>query len=260
MKYYKKSLGQNFLIDKNIIRKITSIVKVRNQNIIEIGPGKGAITCEILKLKPKTLSVIEKDPSLAKELKKKFLKKKNVFIYNQDILNFNIEKICKKNSIVFGNLPYNISSQILIKILNFKNWPPNIKDVIFMFQKELGEKILGNFSSNNYGRLSIISNYRLNPISKFLVSPNCFFPKPKVNSLVIHFQPKDKNQNIKDINNLEKITNLLFSSKRKIIKKKIEKILSYSEIKKIRDLKLNQRPSEIKPEAYYKITELFEKD
>ena len=74
-----------------------------------------------------------------------YLRHKNGFIYNQDILNFNIEKICKKNSIVFGNLPYNISSQILIKILNFKNWPPNIKDVIFMFQKELGEKIIGKF-------------------------------------------------------------------------------------------------------------------
>ena len=259
MKYYKKSLGQNFLIDKNIIRKITSIVKVRNQNIIEIGPGKGAITCEILKLKPKTLSVIEKDPSLAKELKKKFLKKKNVFIYNQDILNFNIEKICKKNSIVFGNLPYNISSQILIKILNFKDWPPNIKDVIFMFQKELGEKIIGKFTSKHYGRLSILANFRLFIINNFLVSPNCFFPKPKITSMVIHFKPKkDLSHKIRKIYNLEKVTNILFSNKRKMINKNIKKIISDDKIKKIFNLNLKSRPAEIKPEIYYKITELLE--
>ena len=260
MRYLKKSLGQNFLIDRNIINKIINLVDIKDKDIIEIGPGQGALTDEILRKKPKSLSIIEKDSFLFKKLSLKYANNNKIKIFHSDILKFDIEKVIKKETNIFGNLPYNISSQILIKFIKLKKWPPKFKNIIFMFQKELGEKILGNFSSNNYGRLSIISNYRLNPISKFLVSPNCFFPKPKVNSLVIHFQPKDKNQNIKDINNLEKITNLLFSSKRKIIKKKIEKILSYSEIKKIRDLKLNKRPSEIKPEAYYKITELFEKD
>ena len=89
-----------------------------------------------------------------------------------------------------------------------------------MFQKELGDKIIANFPSNNYGRLSILTNYRLSNLNKFNISRNCFFPKPKVNSTIIHFKPKTKlNIKIKKIENLEKVTNLLFATKRKMIKK-----------------------------------------
>lgn len=256
----KKSLGQNFLIDKNIIKKIVALTKIKGRNIIEIGPGKGALTDEILIHQPKTFSLIEKDANLAQQLKLKYSSKKNIKIYNEDILNFNVEKILSQNSIIFGNLPYNISSQILVKILKFKIWPPRFCDLIFMFQKELGEKILGDCPSVNYGRLSILSNYRLNFLDKFLVSKNCFFPKPKVTSMVILFKPKlRKLYNIKNILNLEKITNFFFSNKRKMINKTIKKILNEPQIKSITSLKLNSRPSEIKPETYYKITELFEK-
>ena len=114
----------------------------------------------------------------------------NISISNSDILKFNIEKNCKKGTIIFGNLPYNISSQILIKFIKFKLWPPKFTDLIFMFQKELGEKILGKFSTIHYSRISIISSYRLSANKKFLISPNCFFPKPKINSILIHFKPK----------------------------------------------------------------------
>ena len=260
MKYAKKSLGQNFLIDKNIIRKIINLVKLEKKNIIEIGAGHGALTDEILKKKPNLLNIIEKDISLYKELKIKYSGVKNVKIYNYDILDFNLEKLVKKNSIIIGNLPYNISSQILVKIIRFKRWPPNFENLIFMFQKELGEKILGACPSVKYGRLSILANYRLNFLDKFLVSKNCFFPKPKVTSMVILFKPKlRKLYNIKNILNLEKITNFFFSNKRKMINKTIKKILNEREIKSIIGLKLNSRPSEIKPETYYKITELFEK-
>ena len=120
----KKSLGQNFLIDKNIIRKIINLVKVNNKNIIEIGPGKGALTDEILKKKPKSLIIIEKDYQLAKSLQNKYLKNKKIIIFNEDILKFDLEKVTRKNTIIFGNLPYNISSQILVKIIKFKKWPP----------------------------------------------------------------------------------------------------------------------------------------
>ena len=192
MKYFKKSLGQNFLVDLNIIEKIVKLVEIKNKNIIEIGPGKGALTSEILKRKPKSLMIIEKDYNLFKHLKEKYSKKKFLKIYNNDILNFDLEKVAKKNSIVFGNLPYNISSQILVKILRFQKRPPRINDVIFMFQKELGEKILGKFLSSNYGRLSILTNLKFYIKKKFLVSANSFFPKPKVTSMVIHFQPKKK--------------------------------------------------------------------
>ena len=260
MSFTKKSLGQNFLVDKNIIRKIINLVKLEKKNIIEIGAGHGALTDEILKKKPNLLNIIEKDINLFKELKMKYSGVKNIRIYNDDILNFNLESLTTKNSIIMGNLPYNISSQILVKILRFKKWPPNFENLIFMFQKELGEKILGKCPNANYGRLSILSNYRLKFVSKFLVSKNCFFPKPKVTSMVILFKPiLKKKYSIENILNLEKITNFFFSNRRKMINKTIKKILNEPEIKSITRLKLNSRPSEIRPETYYKITELFEK-
>ena len=104
MKYAKKSLGQNFLIDKNVIRKIINLAQIENKNILEIGPGKGALTEEILLRKPKSLIVIEKDKNLAIELRNKFSSNKLIKIFNNDILKFNLENVITKNFKVFGNL------------------------------------------------------------------------------------------------------------------------------------------------------------
>ena len=170
-----------------------------------------------------------------------------------------MNKILDENTIIFGNLPYNISSQIFIKILRLKRWK-NIHDIIFMFQKELGEKIISNYPSSNYGRLSILKELKLRVIKTFIVSPNCFSPRPKIKSIVIHFKPKKYQLiKIKKLENLEKITNILFSNKRKMINKNIRKILNENEISQIEGLELNLRPSEIKPKIFFKITELFEK-
>ena len=261
MNYAKKSLGQNFLIDKNIIKKIVKLVNLKNKNVVEIGPGKGALTDEILKKNPKSLIIIEKDNFLANILKEKYRNVKNLIIYNSDILNFDLEKKISNNSEVFGNLPYNISSQILIKLLKFKKWPPKFNSLIFMFQKELGEKITCSFPSKNYGRLSIISKFRLKSSKRFIVSPNCFFPKPKVTSLIIHFKPLIEDRfKIKKIKNIEKITNVLFSNKRKMINKNLKKLLSNTALKKMPEINYNARPSELKPETYFKIAELYEKE
>ena len=260
MKFVKKSLGQNFLIDKNVIKKIINIVDVRNKNIIEIGPGKGALTEEILKNNPKSLMLVEKDNSLFENLKSEFSNNKILKFYNDDILNLNIEELIKEETIIFGNLPYNISSQILVKFLKFKVWPPKFIDLIFMFQKELADRITGEYLSTNYGRISIISNYRLKVFKKFNVSANCFFPKPKVTSTLLHFRPIKKDKfSIKNIDNLEKITNILFSERRKMVNKNIKKILNKKEISQINGLSLNSRPSQLNPDIYYKITEFFEK-
>tara|TARA_X000000950_G_scaffold206648_1_gene248586 strand:- start:908 stop:1690 length:783 start_codon:yes stop_codon:yes gene_type:complete len=255
----KKSLGQNFLIDKNVIKKILKLCLIKNKNIIEIGPGGGALTDEILKFKPKSLTLIEKDDFLAKSLKKKYSDIKFVKVFNEDILKLNLDKIIKKNTIIFGNLPYNISSQILLKIIKCNKWPPNFKNLILMFQKELGEKIIGKFLTKNYSRISIVTNLRLSVINKFLVSPNCFRPIPKVNSMVIHFKPKKMLYNLNNISSLENVTRIIFSNKRKMINKSIRKILNDKKISSIKGLNLKNRPENIKPEIFYKIAKLSEK-
>ncbi len=260
MKFSKKSLGQNFLIDQNITKKIVNLTEIKNKNIIEIGPGKGALTEEILLKKPRLLILIEKDFFLAGELKKKFSSNKTIKIYNEDILKFDFNKLSKLSYKIFGNLPYNISSQILVKIVKLNILSFNLKDLVFMFQKELGEKIVSKFPSKKYSRLSILTNFKFKICKKFLVSSNCFIPKPKVDSMVIHFKPiKITHYQIKNLDNLEKVTNILFSNKRKMINKNLKKILNSHEIKKIPRLKTNFRPSDLSPDLYYKITELFEK-
>ncbi len=260
MNYAKKSLGQNFLIDQNVIKKIVNLKKITNKNILEIGPGKGALTNEILKKNPKSLILVEKDNIISKQLQLKYKDNKKVIIYNQDILKFKLENKLQEDSIIFGNLPYNISSQILAKLIKFESWPPKFSDLIFMFQKELAERIMGKFNTTHYGRLSILTDYRLNIFDKFIVSPNCFFPKPKIQSMIINFKPKKKLfSKIKHIENLEKITNILFSNKRKMINKNINKIFKNKKSAFIENLDLKLRPSELNPEIIYKITEEFEK-
>ena len=133
----KKSLGQNFLIDNNILNKIIKLTEISNNNIVEIGPGSGNLTRKIIEQKPKDLILIEKDYNLTNYLKNNLKKKKNLKIFNEDILKFDLEKNIKKNSIIIGNLPYNVSSQILIKLIKFKNWLPKYKKLILMFQKEV---------------------------------------------------------------------------------------------------------------------------
>lgn len=258
----KKSLGQNFLYDKNIINKIISQEKIKNYNIIEIGPGTGNLTHEIVKHNPKSLTLIEKDERMCEILNKKLILKKKIRIINKDILSFNLEKILKKNTIIFGNLPYNISTQILVKLIKFNQWPPSYRKLIFMFQKEVAEKILAKSNTSKYGRITIISNWRLKVLNHFNISRNCFFPKPKVDSTLIVFEPIiNKYYKIKDISNLEKITQIFFSNKRKMINKSFKKLFGKSEIhKKKLKTNLTYRPSILKEEDYFKIAEYYEKN
>ncbi len=261
MKYAKKSLGQNFLIDKNIVNKIINLTDIENKNILEIGPGKGILTEQILKRDPKSLILVEKDNALSELLNVKYKQNKKIKIYNEDIMKFDLKNRLKRDTIIFGNLPYNISSQILVKIIRLKNNPCIYSALIFMFQKELADRIIGKFGTNKYGRLSILAGYRLNILRRFNVSPNCFHPKPKINSTVILFQPNSlQDYKIKDIKNLEKITNIFFSNQRKMINKCVKKIFKNTQkFEMINNLNLKLRPADLKPKKYYQITELFEK-
>ena len=261
MIYTKKSLGQNYLTDLNVIKKIINLTEINDKDVLEIGPGKGALTEKILDNNPRSLILVEKDNILSKELKYKYQNNKKVTIYNKDILKFDLEKKLKKDSIVFGNLPYNISSQILVKIIRLKQYPPKYSSLIFMFQKEMAERIIGKFNTSKYGRLSILANYRLKILSKFNVSPNCFFPKPKIDSIVLHFKPNKKiPKKIKNIENLEKITHILFSNKRKMINKGISKLFKNSEILSQKlNINLSLRPDQLSENDFYKIVEYYEK-
>ncbi len=258
---FKKSLGQNLLIDKNILKKIISLTALKDKKIIEIGAGTGNLTVEILKLAPNKLICIEKDRKFTKDLKFRFKNEKNLSIINGDILKLNLKKIISNETIVIGNLPYNISSQILIKFIRFYPWPPKFKKLIFMFQKEVGEKIIANFGNKNYSRLSIITKSRLKILNYFYVSKNCFLPKPKVESIVIEFQPiKRKDTKFKSIKSLEYITNVFFSNKRKMINKTFKKLkMNSDEFFKLHNIDLKLRPERLSENLYYKITEYYEK-
>tara|TARA_Y100000590_G_scaffold470229_1_gene662937 strand:+ start:15470 stop:16279 length:810 start_codon:yes stop_codon:yes gene_type:complete len=257
----KKSLGQNFLIDKNIINKIASLEIIENQTVFEIGPGSGNLTESIIKKKPRIITLIEKDKRLCEILKKKFKLKKNYKIINNDILSYNLDSQKKYNAIVFGNLPYNISTQILAKFISVNQWPPFYRKIIFMFQKEVADRILAKTNTREYGRITVLSNLRLDVIDKFNISKKCFFPIPKVDSKIIVFQPKFKIKfKILDIKNLEKVTHVFFSNKRKMINKAFSKLfLNYDEIAQKLNINLNLRPSELSCEDYYRITECYEK-
>ena len=255
----KKSLGQNFLIDENVLNKIVSLIKIENKSILEIGPGTGNLTSYILKSNPKKLIVIEKDKELIIFLKKKFEEK--IEIINEDILKINEKNLDKEKLIVFGNLPYNISTEILTKwILNLKNKIFWFDSLILMFQKEVAERIISNFNSSKYGRLSILANWKLDVEKVFDISPNCFYPKPKVESSLLFFRPKKIFYQFENPRNLEKVTRVFFNQRRKKLKKPFN-LLFKDNTNILNNLKidLNLRPQNLNHDIYYKLTKEYEK-
>ena len=258
----KRSLGQNFLIDKNIINKIINVVDINENNtVIEIGAGYGNLTKYIIERKPKKIFAIEKDKKLSLFLKKKFKLSKNLKVINEDILNIIQKNNLGKNIIVFGNLPYNISTKILASLVMLNKWPPWYDILILMFQKEVADRIIAKTRTKEFGRLAVLSNWRLDIKKHFDISKNCFFPKPKINSTLLSFKPKKINTfNLKNPKNLEKVTRILFSNRRKMINKNFKKLFKekLSKIKNL-NLDLNKRPEELTNETYYKIALEYEK-
>ena len=255
----KKSLGQNFLIDENILNIITELGNINNEDLIlEVGPGTGNLTQKILEKKPKNFTVIEKDKKLVDFLKKKFNKK--IDIINEDMLKFSYEKNLNKRIIVFGNLPYNISTQILSKWIKIKKLENFYKKFILMFQKEVADRIIAKDNSKNYGRLSIISNWKMNVKKIMDIEPKSFKPIPKVKSSILTFEPKKNYYKIQDGKNLEHITNVFFNQRRKMIKKPMKVLFKdFEEISKELSLDLNLRPQNLSNLTYYKICSMYEK-
>ena len=253
----KKSLGQNFLIDKNILEKIAGYKKIENKMVLEVGPGTGNLTSCILKQKPKKLIVIEKDYNLALHLTDIF--ENQIKIINEDILKIDETLLSKEKLTVFGNLPYNISTEILSK------WILSLKDnfwfdhLILMFQKEVADRIISKANSSNYGRLSILSNWKLNIKKVCDIKPSSFSPRPKIDSSLLIFTPKNNFYNL-DPKNLETITRIFFNQRRKMLKKPYNIIFNGNlDISKKLKIDLNLRPQNLNFETYYKLTNEYEK-
>ncbi|MFL2852093.1 MAG: 16S rRNA (adenine(1518)-N(6)/adenine(1519)-N(6))-dimethyltransferase RsmA [Candidatus Pelagibacter sp.] len=255
----KKSLGQNFLIDKNVINIITEIIDIENKAILEVGPGTGNLTRSLLQKKPKKFYVIEKDDELVIFLQKEF--QNQVTIINDDVLKFDENLFSDEKLIVFGNLPYNISTEILCKwILNLNDKKIWFNNLILMFQKEVADRIISDYNSSKYGRLSILANWKLE-IKKIIdIKPNSFSPKPKIESSLLCFSPKKNFFKLKNPYNLEKITRIFFNHRRKMIKKPFNQLFSGNdEILSKLNIDLNLRPQNLNFETYYKLTNEYEK-
>ena len=254
----KKSLGQNFLIDRNILEKIVNLTNIKDQTIIEIGPGTGNLTEYILKNKPKKCIAIEKDKHLASIIKKNF--KDKVKVINEDILKLNEKSLSKDKVIVFGNLPYNISTEILCKwILNLDNEEFWFHSLILMFQKEVADRIISKFNSSKYGRLTILANWKFDVKKIIDIKPNSFKPRPKIDSSLLFFSPKKNFFKIKNSTNLEKITRIFFNHRRKMIKKPFNQLFhGNTEIIQKLNLNMNLRPQNLNFETYYKLTHELE--
>ena len=254
----KKSLGQNFLTDRNVLEIIVNTTPIKDKNILEIGPGTGNLTSFILKKNPKKFYVIEKDNDLSENLNNTF--KDQLTIINDDILNIDENLLFNEKVTVFGNLPYNISTEILSK------WIVNLKDnfwfdyLVLMFQKEVADRIIANFNKSTYGRLSILSNWKLNIKKICDIKPESFSPKPKVDSSLLFFSPKQSFHKIKNPKNLEKVTRIFFSQRRKMLKKPFNQLFN-GDKKILSKLKidLNLRPQNLDFDTYYKLTSEYEK-
>ena len=254
----KKSLGQNFLIDPNIIDKIVNLVGIEDRNILEIGPGTGNLTEKILKKKPNSFFVVEKDFDLTKLLKQKFDNK--IKILNDDILKVEENDLSDEILTVYGNLPYNISTEILIKwILNMSEKKIWFNYLILMFQKEVADRIISEFNTKNYGRLTILANWRLK-IKKICDIPSsCFNPKPKVESSLLLFEPKINFVKFTNPKNLEKITRIFFMHRRKMIKKPFLKMFNDDKNLALKlGLNLKLRPQNLDFGTYFNLTKEYE--
>ena len=253
----KKSLGQNFLIDRNVLEQIVDTVEITNKEVLEIGPGSGNLTTFILKKNPKKFYVIEKDDELALLLQNKFANE--ISIINDDVLKISEDKISNEKLTVFGNLPYNISTEILSKWitnLDKKIW---FESLVLMFQKEVAERIIAESNTSKYGRLSILANWKLN-IKKIMdIKPQSFSPRPKIDSTLLLFTPRKKIFELENAKNLEMITRVFFSQRRKMLKKPFNQV--FNNAKEVADkfnINLNLRPQNLEPEVYFKLVREYE--
>jgi len=247
----KKSFGQNYILDQNITDKILKLVNVKNKVILEIGPGPGCLTRSIIKKGAKKIIAVEKDKKSIQALRyQKNIFNNKLYLIEGDFLKKQIFKKVKKEIIkstgkiyVISNLPYNIAIQILSKLLNQRKM---FNKLILMFQKEQANRIIAKKKTKEYGRISIIAQWLCHIKKEMNLSPNYFYPKPKINSTILSFEFKKKIEFVKNENFLLEIVKKSFNQRRKTIKKSL-KLNNFSAEKILKDTKINMssRPEEL---------------
>jgi 16S rRNA (adenine1518-N6/adenine1519-N6)-dimethyltransferase len=252
----KKNLGQNFLLDLNITNKIVSAAQVKTgEEVLEIGPGPGGLTRSILAKNPSKLVVIEQDKRCVVALEELKLTYPQLAIINDDALLAKEEDLVPIKTKIIANLPYNISTVLLLKWLNQGNY---WQSMTLMFQKEVADRIMAMPGNKNYGRLSVIAQLICQVEWHFDLKPECFFPPPKVTSSVISLYPKSKQLDKEVINTVEKICKILFNQRRKMLRATLKQV--HPNLEALLDntgISLTQRPEEIPVESFIKIAKNY---
>ena len=244
----RKRFGQNFLVDEKIINQIILTISPKhNDNIIEIGPGKGALTFPILD-HLNSLNVIEIDRDLVALLKSK--KENKLEIYEADALNFDFALIDKKFRVI-GNLPYNISTPLLFHLLDYRD---KIIDMTFMLQKEVVDRIVASPGNKTYGRLSVLMQAFFEVESMFVVPKESFDPQPKIESAILYLKTREKPIVI-DSRPLEEIVKIAFSQRRKTLKNCLKSVLNQSQT----SIDLSQRAEMLSLEGFITLMNDYEK-
>ncbi len=246
----RKRFGQNFLQDQNIIHKIVrNIGPKKTDHLVEIGPGLGAITAEIL-LSAGKLDAIEIDRDLIDTLRQQFAGNTNFTLHNADALNFDFKQLCNNDKLrIIGNLPYNISTPLLFHLFDQLDV---IADMHFMLQKEVVDRLCAQTNDSNYGRLSVMSQYYCQIESLFLVPPTCFHPPPKVNSAIVRLTPKTISHTANDIDVLAKVVKQAFNYRRKTLRNSLKPLLNADQLATL-GIDANKRPQELSIDDYVTI-------
>ena len=246
----RKTLGQNFLIDTNISRKITKLVQGQLADpIIEIGPGTGSLTNELLKDNYR-IKAVEVDKQLTHLLRERFGDVPNIEIINEDAMSFDYSQLTGPWWIMVGNLPYNIGTRLLIKLITEV---PQIHRYVIMLQDEVAERIVAKPNTKHYGSISVLFSLFTDSKLQFNVSKNCFEPKPKILSTVLTIQREtlvDEEIRFKAF----EISKIAFQQKRKKIKTALRDYIDEEKAEKLL-LDLNSRPQELTPNDYLSIAE-----
>ena len=248
----KKRFGQNFLHNESVISDIVDAINPNNgENLVEIGPGLGALTEPVIERAGK-ISVVELDRDLAHRLRHHPFIAKDLAIYETDALSFDFATLADNDNPlrIFGNLPYNISTPLIFHLLTFKD---TVKDMHFMLQKEVVDRMAASPDSKAYGRLSIMTQYQCQVIPVMEIGPEAFKPAPKVDSAIVRLIPHAKIDNpVKDIAALNTVCLTAFNQRRKTIRNSFKKLINEIQLIELA-IDPNLRPENLCLNEYIKL-------